>query len=326
MLKKYLGKTRILVPPVGMGVMAAGPSQLALSIPEGARVIRYAIEKGVSFLDTAEYYETYPHIKYALDGLAPAFSQNALPPPVISSKSLSKGYKDMQRAIDDCRIALNMDQIAIFLLHEVLGASDFEARRGAWECLIDAKAKGYIAAAGLSTHHVDVALLAAETVGLDALFPLINIKGLGIRTGERAGAREAMEQAIRAASDRGIGVYAMKVFGGGHLLQDYKKALDYVWNLPGIDSLMIGMGREKDVDDAVAWAEGILPDGYIPDISNKKMFVDRGDCSGCGTCVSRCSSKAVRIDEEKVAVIDNAVCTLCGYCAPICPTRALILL
>ena len=306
--------------------MTIGPSQLALPIHEGAGVVRYAIEKGVDFLDTAEYYETYPYIRLALDGLTPSFSQGVLPPPVISSKSLAKGYRDMQRAIDDCRVALNLDQIAIFLMHEVLSVSDFESRGGAWECLLDSKVKGHIAAAGLSTHHVDIALLATGTSGLDVLFPLINFCGLGIRKGASAGTREEMEQVIRTAYERGIGVYAMKVFGGGHLLHDYNKALDYIRNLPGVDSMMIGMGRKKDIDDAVEWAEGMLPDDYTPDISNKKMFVDRSDCVGCGACVSRCTSKAICFDTEGIAVIDYSVCTLCGYCAPVCPTRALIML
>ena len=323
---KPLGKTGLLVTPVGMGVLTIGPTQHALSVAEGAHIVRHALESGVNFFDTAEYYETYPHIKRALDGLAPSFSRNALTRPVISSKSLSKDYRGMQRAIDDCRRALDLDQIDIFLLHEVCGASDFESRLGAWECLQNAKDKGYIKAAGLSTHHVDAAAISAEAPETDVLFPLINQQGLGIRNRNGAGTREEMQQAIKAAHERGIGIFAMKAFGGGHLLSRYKESLDYVWGLQGISSIMIGMGCEKDVDDAIAWAECKLPKGFMPDIENKRMFVDRGDCVGCAACVSRCTSKAIRLDNEGIATVDNNVCILCGYCAPVCPTRALIFL
>ncbi|MCL1788594.1 MAG: aldo/keto reductase, partial [Defluviitaleaceae bacterium] len=116
---KRLGKTDIEVTPVGMGVLTIGRTQLNLPLDEGADVVRYALEQGINFLDTAEYYQTYPYMKRALDDLAPAFSQSALSRPVISSKSLVRDYDGMQRAIDDCRLALDIDQIDIFLLHEV---------------------------------------------------------------------------------------------------------------------------------------------------------------------------------------------------------------
>jgi ferredoxin len=117
----------------------------------------------------------------------------------------------------------------------------------------------------------------------------------------------------------------MKAFGGGNLTGDYKKALDYVTALPGVASTMIGMGRAKDVDDAIAYFSGRLPDDFVPDTSRKRLFVDRGDCEGCGACAARCTSKAIRLDEEGIAVVDNQNCVLCGYCAHVCPTRALIL-
>jgi ferredoxin len=232
----------------------------------------------------------------------------------------------MRRAIEDCRAALDMDQIDIFLLHEVRHGTDFRNRAGAWACLHDAKAKGHIKAAGISTHHVDAAEEAIETPGMDILFPLINYLGLGIRKGEGSGTKEEMAAAIASASAKGIGVFAMKAFGGGNLVRGYTKALDYVFGLTGVDSVMIGMGSEKDVDEAVAYAGGRLPQGFRPDASKKRMFVDRGDCEGCGACKARCTSKAIRLDGEGIAVIDQQSCVLCGYCAPVCPTRALLFL
>ena len=326
MNKQRLGKTELFVTPIGMGVLTVGSTQLNLSFESGAEIVRYAIEKGIGFLDTAEYYRTYPHIRRALDDLSPSFSTNTLSRPVIVSKSLAYDYKSMERAIDDCRKALNLDQIDVFLLHEVREAPDFEQKAGAWDCLQDAKSKGWVKAIGLSTHHTDVVLEASKTQGIDVVFPLINIQGLGIRTGVGPGTKEDMVEAIRVASERGIGVFTMKALGGGNLVADYKQALDYVADIPGISSIMLGMGSKKDVDDAVLWAKNALPCDYTPDTVNKRMFVDRGDCEGCSACVSRCTSKAIHLDNERIAVINNEKCVLCGYCAPVCPTRALIYL
>ncbi|MDR3363864.1 MAG: aldo/keto reductase [Clostridiales Family XIII bacterium] len=326
MKMRRLGNTGIFVTPAGMGVLTVGRTQLALPISEGARVVRHAIEQGIGFFDTAEYYETYPYIRRALDGLAPSFHQSALPRPVIASKSLAAGYEGMRKAIDGCRAALGIDQIDIFLLHEIRQAPDFANRAGAWACLHDAKAKGHVKAIGVSTHHTCAAAEAARAQGMDVLFPLINYQGLGIRKGAAPGTKEEMAEAIRAASARGVGVFTMKAFGGGNLAKDYKKALDYATSLPGAVSVMIGMGREKDVDDAVAYFEGRLGNDFVPDVSRKRMFVDRGDCEGCGACEKRCTSKAIRIGREGIAAIDTAACVLCGYCAPACPTRAIIML
>ena len=324
--KIKLGNTDIYVTPIGMGVLTIGHTQLHLPISEGASVIRYALERGINFLDTAEYYRTYPYIRRALDDLRPSFTQGILERPVIVSKSLSSGYKGMQRAIDACRKALNIDQVDIFLMHEIREAPDFEVHNGAWECLQESKEKGHVKAIGISTHHIDVVEQACDTPGMDVIFPLINMKSIGIRKGHEFGKKEEMAQAIQKASEKGIGVFGMKVLGGGNLIRSYGEALNYVRDLPGMDSIMIGMGREKDVNAAVAWAEGTLADDYTPDTSHKIMFVDRGDCEGCGVCVVRCTSKAIELDEFGIATVDNDKCVICGYCAPVCPTRALVYL
>jgi len=323
---KKLGNTDIFVTPIGMGVLTIGFSQLDLSLEKGAGIVRYAMEKGINFFDTAEYYRTYPYIRRALDELRPSFSSGALPRPVIASKSLVPGYEEMSGAIDGCRKALDIDQIDIFLLHEVLEAPDFENRAGAWACLEDARSGGRVKAIGISTHHIDVMMKAADIPGMDVLFPLINLRGLGIRKGPGPGTSEEMVDAIRLASDKGIGVFGMKALGGGNLTADYKSALDFVAGLPGITSIMIGMGSEKDVDDAVSWAEGTLPGDFLPDVSGKRMFVDQSDCIGCCACVNRCTSKAISLSPGGYAAVDNEKCVLCGYCAPVCPVRAMLLL
>ena len=55
-----------MVTPIGFGVLTVGNTQLNLPVEEGAEVLRYALERGINFLDTAQYYETYPYIREAL--------------------------------------------------------------------------------------------------------------------------------------------------------------------------------------------------------------------------------------------------------------------
>lgn len=311
-----LGKTNIKVSRVGMGVLPIGPNQRALEIDEGAAVIRYALEQGINFLDTAQYYKTYPYIREAL--------KNTGFEPVICSKCLHGDYDSMDMAIEEARKSLDRDVIDIFLLHEVR-TGQFEQRRGAWECLNDAKARGLIRAVGISTHNVDVTEKMAEIGECDVIFPLINYAGLGIRSGSGPGRPEDMMRAIKKCHEAGKGIFSMKALGGGNLTGTYRKALDYVFSKEEIDSVMIGFGCLKDIDDMMSYINGDMPAGYNPDISLKRMRVEQSDCEGCGSCMAACQSEAIFYNERGLAQIREDRCLTCGYCALACPVRAVIM-
>ena len=68
-MKKYsLGKTGIKVTELCFGALPIGPLQANISVEKGAKLIHTALERGINFIDTAEAYQTYPHIKKALEG------------------------------------------------------------------------------------------------------------------------------------------------------------------------------------------------------------------------------------------------------------------
>ncbi len=317
MKKNELGKTGLLVSPIGFGVLTIGDNQLNLPLAEGAAIVRYGLECGINFLDTAQCYRTYPYIREALKGSN--FD------PVISSKSLDLSAKDMAIAIEEARKELNRDVIDIFLLHEVRNDPDFSNRAGAWNQLQEAKSKGIIKTIGVSTHHVDVAEKMCEIPECDILFPLINLESLGIRYEKGFGTKEDMAVAIAKNGLLGKGIFAMKAFGGGNLVRNYKSCLDYVTSLSGISSVMLGFGAQHEVDRAIEYAEGRLPITYEPDVSNKKIYIDPGDCEGCGSCLIRCPNHAITMNLKGIAEVNAKICLTCGYCAPVCPTRAIIL-
>jgi len=316
MKKNLLGNTNIEVTRVGMGALPIGPNQRNLPVKEGARIIEYAMERGINFIDTAQYYETYDYIAEALKG--------GKYDPVISSKCLADDYRSMEMAIEEARKMLNRDVIDIFLLHEVR-TGRFAEKAGAWECLQDAKAKGLVKAVGISTHHVDVAMDISKVPECDVVFPLINFAGLGIRKGNGRGTQEEMMESIRACYDDGKGIFSMKAFGGGPLMGQYQKALKYILEKPEIHSAMIGFGSTKDIDDLFDYVDGKMPSNYNPDISKKRMIVEQSDCEGCGNCKRVCPADAIFYNENGLAEIDPQKCLTCGYCAPACPTRALIM-
>lgn len=317
MQQSILGKTDLSVSLVGFGALPIGPWQMNLPVDQGADVLRYGLEKGINFLDTAQYYKTYPYIKKALSGWDKEL--------VICSKSLDTGYQEMDFAIEEARQEMDRDVIDIFLMHEVGTGHDWSNRAPAWECLQDAKAKGRIKAVGISTHHVDVADFAAAIPELDLLFPLINITGIGIRKHNGAGTPEEMAAAIQKAHTAGKGVFAMKVFGGGNITGRLQEAFTYVRNLPGVDSMMIGFGYKHEIDEIIDLAEGRLSPDFVPTINHKKVRIDHGDCTGCQACIKRCPNNALYLNEDGLAGVDHGICLTCGYCAPQCPYMAILL-
>lgn len=312
---RKLGRTGLEVSRIGFGVLTVGKTQLNLDIPEGASVLRHALDAGINFIDTAQYYETYEYIHEAI--------RDGRYNPVICSKCLGWSYTDMNDAIDEALEKLQINTIDIFLMHEVRPG---ELRTGAWKCLQDAKADGRVKAAGISTHHIDVLEEYIQYPETDVVFPLINFRSLGIRKGDGPGTCEEMAEAIKAASDKGIGVFAMKVFGGGPLVAEYIPAMDYVFSLPGIDSVMMGFGSDEQVDTAVAYENGTLPRDYVPDVSGKRTYIEPGNCEGCGNCIERCPNHALYLGDDGQAHVIEDRCLTCGYCAPVCPVRAIILL
>ena len=117
----------------------------------------------------------------------------------------------------------------------------------------------------------------------------------------------------------------MKAFGGGNLTGSYVKALEYVRDLDGVDSIMVGIGDYDQIDRLAEFAEGTLDRNYVPDLSGKKMFIEPGNCITCGACADRCPNNAITMGSY-MAEIDHSICLTCGYCAPVCPVRALIML
>lgn len=321
-----LGKTGIWVSPVGCGVLPMGPGQLALPVDEGAELICYALSKGINFIDTAQYYRTYPYIRRALEMLEGRSVEacSAFARPVISSKTLASDYEGAYAAIREECAALGVPYIDIFLLHEVR-SGQFAMRQGAWRALMAAKAEGLVRAIGVSTHHVDVVEELTRVPACDVIFPLINYAGMGIRRGRSAASCADMAAAIAAARGAGKGIYSMKALGGGNLAAHYRKALDYVFGLDCIDSVMLGFGSRRDIDDIVSFLDGSMPQDYVPDVSAKCVRVNQEDCEGCGTCLAVCHSAAIAYNKNGLAEIDRSKCITCGYCAQACPVRAIIM-
>ena len=316
-MKKYsLGKTGIKVTELCFGALPIGPLQANISVEEGAELIRAALERGINFIDTAEAYKTYPHIKKALEG----YNKEV----IIATKSGAKTYKNMEESIKNALESMALTYIDIFLLHaSKTTPSVFEERVGALQCLNDYKTKGTIRAIGISTHMIEIVKRAAEIKEIDIVFPIINMLGIGVV----GGSVQDMIKAISEAHKEGKGLYVMKALGGGHLINQLEEAFNFVRNIQGISSIAVGMINTEELELNLK----IFNDEKIPQEllsqkikPSKRLFISRF-CKGCGTCVKACPNNALSLKNGK-AVVDHKLCILCGYCNPVCPEFAIRLI
>ncbi|HHY12579.1 MAG TPA: 4Fe-4S binding protein [Firmicutes bacterium] len=315
MKRNILGDTGISVSQLCFGVLPMGPNQFGLSPEEGGELIREGILNGINFLDTAQSYNTYPHIRKALDGL-----KGTRDDVVIATKSAASTYKEMEAAVEEARMALDRGVIDIFHLHAArVDAKVFKDREGALECLVDSKSKGLIRAVGISTHSVEAVRAGKDVSEIDVIFPIINKEGLGILHGTK----EEMASAIKEASLKGKGLYAMKALGGGNLLADRKGAFDYVKNLSGISSVAVGMVNRDELAMNLCIFNGQqVPDSLADATVRRKSLIVQAFCKGCGRCVEICPNMAMEVVDGR-ARNDSQKCILCGYCAPVCPEFAI---
>lgn len=316
-MKKYsLGKTEIKVTELCFGALPIGPLQSNISVEKGARLIRAALERGINFIDTAEVYKTYPHIRKALDGYNGEV--------IIATKSNAETYEKMEQSIKDALESLGRSCIDIFLLHAArVTPSVFEERAGALQCLNDYKAKGVIRAIGISTHAVGIVRRATEIEEINVIFPIINKLGMGII----GGSADNMVKAISEAYKAGKGLYAMKALAGGHLIDQLEESFNFVRNIKGISSIAVGMvdQEELELNLKIFNDEEIPPELLTQKIKPNKRLLILSFCKGCGTCVETCPNNALSLENGK-AVVDHKLCILCGYCNPVCPEFAIRLI
>jgi len=307
-----LGKTGITVSRMCFGALVIGPLQVNLKPEEGARVIRAALERGVNFIDTAELYGTYGHIREALKGLDKR--------PVVATKSYAWNAADAAKSVEKARRELDADVLDIFLMHEQESRLTLRGHREALEFYLNEREKGRIKAVGVSTHNVEVVRAICEMPEIDVVHPLVNKSGIGIGDGTI----DDMLDAVRQAWECGKGIYSMKPLGGGNLLHSYEECMDFVLNLPFIHSIAIGMQNIEEVEMNVLRFEGEeIPERLKKSaaIREKHLHIDYW-CSSCGRCIERCKQSALSLAGGKAAV-DRDKCVLCGYCGSVCPQFAI---
>jgi len=304
-----LGSTGIKISPLVFGTLPLGYLQANLTQAEGGRLIRHALERGVTMLDTATLYETYAHVREGLAG----FSGEVTVVTKTHSADAPTARAHVERGLKE----LGRERLDIVHAHAARIKDPFVERAAVIEELVKMKAEGKIGHVGLSSHYICAVAKAAAQPEIEVIHPLINRTGMGILDGSAA----EMAAAIRLCAAAGKGIYAMKALAGGNLIGEARASFAYVLGLEGVHGVAVGMLSEKEIDANIALFSGLAPDeAEWQELESRKrrLAIMKNFCKGCGNCVDACINHALTLVDGK-PLVDETACVLCGYCGAECP-------
>lgn len=312
-----LGRTGLKVNKLGLGGI---PIQ-RVGVEQAVETVRYAVEKGIDFIDTSRVYPTSEHkIGIAL--------KQTDKPVVLATKSKERTASGIRSDIDISLKELQTDYIHIYQCHFVKEEEypQIIAAGGALEGLLKAKEEGVIGHVGITSHSLDM----LDRILEDGLFDTIMVCFSFMEP-------EAKNKIIPKAIERNIGVIAMKPMSGG-VIEHPKPALKFALSQEGV---LVLCGVENKAKFDQNWK--IFTDDCELDNEDKKIIddirktYDKDFCRRCDYCqpctegipiqlILGVRSQAKRMgnhifaEEPRKSMIDKARnCSECGECMTRCP-------
>jgi aryl-alcohol dehydrogenase-like predicted oxidoreductase len=239
-----LGRTGEKVSMIGLGGSHIGKPKLSDS--EAVRIIRTAIDNGLTFMDNSWDYNDGVSETRVGKALRDGYRAKAF----VMTKIDGRTKEEAAKQIDQSLKRLQMDHVDLLQFHEVIRFDDPDrifAQGGALEAFLDAKKAGKLRFIGFTGHkdpHVHLYMLEVakkHNFHFDTVQMPLNLMDAHFRSFAKMVAPEAVAQ--------GIGVLGMKSMGSGVLLKSNTASprdyIDYALNLPtsvvitGIDSMDI---------------------------------------------------------------------------------------
>jgi predicted aldo/keto reductase-like oxidoreductase len=250
-----LGNTGLKLSRLGLGTGSEnGRTQLALGKEGFVKLIHYAYDKGITYFDTCDRYESMAYMADAIKDLP----REKL---FIQSK-ISGRPADVVAAIDAERKRLNTDYIDSMLVHSqtTAGWTSMDIWKKVMDGFNEAKAKKMILAKGSSCHNLPALTEAANSDFHEVHLVRVNPQGKYIDGpsggGYTAAATNPVEPVVAQIAimkAKGRGVIGMKILGNGLFTapQDREKSIRFAMACKDIDAVVIGMKNTQEIDEAI---------------------------------------------------------------------------
>lgn len=242
--KVILGKTGIEVGLIGLGTGSHGSGQASnqtkLGVKEFTKLVRHALDRGVTLFDVADQYGSHTYLREALKGV-PRDRY------VIQTKTHATKADDARSHLERYRMELGVDMIDIVLLHCMTKGDWPTENAGSMEYLAEAKSQGIIRAHGTSCHGIDPLRQSAKHPFVEVDLARINPEGL-IMDGKNP---DVVVSELEEMHNAGKGVIGMKILAEGAFKEPARRdaSLRYVLGLGTVDSFIIGFESAAQVDD-----------------------------------------------------------------------------
>ncbi|SCG83281.1 hypothetical protein DW1_1711 [Proteiniborus sp. DW1] len=324
---------------------------------ESIKMIRYAIDNGVNYIDTAYPYHQGNSELLVGKALKDGYRQKVK----LATKLpvwLCDTYDDFDKYLNEQLQKLDTEYIDFYLLHSLSKKSWSKAKDlGVLHFLDNALADGRIKYAGFSFHD-ELSVFKDIVDSYDWSFCQIQLNYMDENY-------QAGVQGLKYASDKGLAVVIMEPIKGGKLAKQpegnleelWKKsgvkrtpaelALRWVWNYSEVSVLLSGMSNMEQVIENIRTASNVTPlsleDSEIKLINDiKEIYNSRNKvgCTGCKYCVP-CPNKVAipnifeiynnyfvyeatdaginSYAKMKESGIDSSNCIECGQCESLCP-------
>jgi hypothetical protein len=246
---RTLGRTGAKVTTMTLGTAPCGMSP---DIPpsEIAKIINYAVDQGITSIDTApSYVQSEEGI-----GLALGKRRNDV---FLASKVLADTVDEAEKSLSKSLQLLKTDSIDLVYYHSV-GSHDVPRAMepdGVFSWLVKQKQAGKFRFLGISGHHKPGSFAQLlETGEVDVLLTIINFVDHLTYGFE--------EKVLPIARKNNVGIVAMKVFGGARKsagsyanpkappeldLEHLELAIRYAMSVPGVNTLNLGVHNMEQV-------------------------------------------------------------------------------
>ena len=249
-------KAKVRIPRLGMGTGSInGQVQRDLGQAGFNKLIAYAYERGVHYIDTADNYKTHEMIREAIRAnkipREKIFIQTKLP---IRAETTN----DPMATMDRYRRELGTDYFDSLLIHCATKETWIEDMKFLMDAFDQAQTKGWIKAKGCSCHGLRALRAAAKSDWMEVQLARINPQAHHVDQdlpdvhAPQGKYDEAMKE-IKSMHAKGRGIIAMKLCGNGDFIkpEDREKAVQHAVKCGFVDAMVIGFKSNAEIDEAI---------------------------------------------------------------------------
>jgi predicted aldo/keto reductase-like oxidoreductase len=252
MQQRTLGRTGERVSAIGLGGfhIAKAPDRA-----EAVRLIRMAVDGGITFLDNSWDYHGGESERIMGEALRDGYRQRVFLMTKLDGHTAEAAAAQLEQSLE----RLQTETIDLVQCHEIIRPEDPDAifaPGGAIEALLRARERGQLRYIGFTGHkHPDIHLkMVGQPFAWDTVQMPLNCFDAHFESFER--------RVLPVLNDRGIGVLAMKPMAAGKLLQSGavqpEECLRYALSLP-VSVVITGCENEAQVQQALRAGRDFTP-------------------------------------------------------------------